>query len=87
MESIYPELALWGNKTECARTNIVFLPISEVSEGIVFLVTVSWNSVVTVYSTIIYSTEHGLSSVEKWNKAWPLREILKTSSKQNANVY
>ena len=30
MESIYIELALYGIKNECARTDTVFLPISEV---------------------------------------------------------
>ena len=35
MESIYPELALCGSKNECARTETVFSPISEVSEGTV----------------------------------------------------
>ena len=35
MESIYPELALCDSKKECARTDIVFFPISEVSDGTV----------------------------------------------------
>ena len=33
MESIYTELALYGSRNECARTNTVFLPISEVCDG------------------------------------------------------
>ena len=33
MESIYTELALYGMKNECARTDTVFLPISEVCNG------------------------------------------------------
>ena len=37
MESIYPELALCGIKNECARTDTVFFPISEVSKGTVSL--------------------------------------------------
>ena len=37
MESIYPELALCGSKHECARTDTVFLHLSEVSEGTVSL--------------------------------------------------
>ena len=37
MESIYTELALYGNKNECAMTDIVFLPISEVCNGTVSL--------------------------------------------------
>ena len=35
MESRYTELALNGSKNECARTDIVFLPISEVCDGAV----------------------------------------------------
>ena len=38
MESIYPELALCGRLNECARTDTVFPPISEVSEGTVSLI-------------------------------------------------
>ena len=37
MESIYPELALCGSKNECARTDTVFVHLSEVSEGTVSL--------------------------------------------------
>ena len=37
MESIYTELALYGSKNECARTDTVFLPISEVCDGTVSL--------------------------------------------------
>ena len=33
MESMYVELALYRNKNECARTDNVFFPISEVSDG------------------------------------------------------
>ena len=40
MQSIYPELALCGNKIVCAKTEIVFLPISEVSEGTVSLLNI-----------------------------------------------
>ena len=35
MESIYPELALSGSKILCTRTDTVFFPISEVSDGTV----------------------------------------------------
>ena len=38
MESIYTELALYGSKNECARTDNVFSPISEVCDGTVSLV-------------------------------------------------
>ena len=37
MESIYTELALYGSKNECARTDNVFSPISEVRDGTVSL--------------------------------------------------
>ena len=38
MESIYNEIALYGSKNECGRTDTVFLPISEVCDGTVSLV-------------------------------------------------
>ena len=37
MESKYTELDLYGSKNECARTDTVFLPISEVCDGKVSL--------------------------------------------------
>ena len=37
MEIIFNELALYGRKNECARTDNVFLPISEVCNGTVSL--------------------------------------------------
>ena len=37
MESIYTDLAPYGSKNVCARTDIVFLPISEVCDGTVSL--------------------------------------------------
>ena len=37
MESIYTELALYGSKNECARTDTIFLLISEVCNGKVSL--------------------------------------------------
>ena len=37
MVSVYPELPLWGSNYECARTDTVFFPISEVSKGTVSL--------------------------------------------------
>ena len=37
MESIYLELALYGSKNECTKTDIVFFPISAVWEGMVSL--------------------------------------------------
>ena len=37
MESIYTDLALYGRKKKCARTDTVFLPISEVCDSTVSL--------------------------------------------------
>ena len=37
MESVYTKLALFGTKKECARTDNVFSPISEVCNGTVSL--------------------------------------------------
>ena len=37
MESIYTELALYGSTNECAITDTVFLPVSEVCNGTVSL--------------------------------------------------
>ena len=37
MESIYTELALFGSTNDCARTDSVYLPISEVCNGTVSL--------------------------------------------------
>ena len=39
MESIYPELALCGSKNECARTDTVFFPISQVcTRGVTLII-------------------------------------------------
>ena len=37
MESIFTELAVYGSKNECARTDNVFSPIAEVCDGTVSL--------------------------------------------------
>ena len=37
MKGVYPKLALCGSKHECARSDIVFLHLSEVSKGMVSL--------------------------------------------------
>ena len=37
MESIHTELAHYGSKNECARTDTDFLPISEICDGTVSL--------------------------------------------------
>ena len=41
MESIYTELALYGSRNECTKTDNVFSPISEVCDGTVSLVVVN----------------------------------------------
>ena len=46
MESLYPELALFDSKHYCARTDIIFIPISEVSKGTVSLGDMVWNKIV-----------------------------------------
>ena len=35
MENIYTDLALYGSKNECVRNDAVFLPISQVCDGMV----------------------------------------------------
>ena len=41
MESIYTNLALYGNQNDCTGTHTVFLLISEVCDGMVSLVNYS----------------------------------------------
>ena len=54
MESIFTELALYRSKIECARTDNVFYPISEVRNGTVSLVKSSFCWVgLTVYWEMI----------------------------------
>ena len=40
MKSIYPELALYGDQIECARTDNAFFSMSEVCDGMVSLLTI-----------------------------------------------
>ena len=44
MESIYTNLALYGSKNECAKTDTVFLLISEVCNGTVIVVKTKTNN-------------------------------------------
>ena len=53
MKNIYTELALYGSKNECARTDTIFLPISEVCDGKVSL----WTSKETGDYTVCHSTK------------------------------
>ena len=70
MESIYPELALCGSQNECARTDTVFFPISEVSEG-----TVSLTNLIPLIraSTRRYSPLRGLT-YSSCGGLWPTAE-------------
>ena len=47
MESVYTKWAPYGIKNECARTDIVFFPISEVCDGTVSLSIVGWSQTST----------------------------------------
>ena len=52
MESIYTELALYGSRNECARTDTVLLPISEVFDGTVSLKKFS-NIIINMYYSYV----------------------------------
>ena len=51
IESMYTELALYGSKIECARTDNVFFPISEVCDGTVSLISI--NIIAVIINIII----------------------------------
>ena len=57
MESLYTKLDLYGSNIECARTDNIFSPISEVCVGTVFL---------EFYSHIfrIQSKQEGMQTVD-----------------------
>ena len=59
MESKYTEWALYGSKNVFARTDTVFLPISEVCDGKVSLIFFMKN--VVVYSSLILQAYHAHS--------------------------
>ena len=42
MEGIYTKLALYGSINDCARTDNVFLPISEVCNGTISLLKINF---------------------------------------------
>ena len=78
MESIYTELALYGSKNECARTDTVFAPISEVCHG-----TVSLKSFLCLLSLILhYYAIHKVECVPFYSKClfciWVLLYIVAT---------
>ena len=50
MESTYTKLALYGSKNECARTDAVFLPISEVCNDTVSLLKLFYRDTVPLKS-------------------------------------
>ena len=49
MQSIYIELALYGRKLECARTDNVFSPISEVCDGTRSLIIANLHNSITIW--------------------------------------
>ena len=66
MESIFTELALYCIKNECARTNTVFLPTTEVCDGTVSLDVVDGKGLTNIYnrqiqgqSNLFYSNKNG----------------------------
>ena len=54
MESIFTELALYGSKNDCARTETVFLPISKVLDRSVSIIKGATNSRISdqIYTNI-----------------------------------
>ena len=42
MDSLIPELVIYGSKNECARTNTLLLPLAQVSTGEVSLISKCW---------------------------------------------
>ena len=44
MESPNPEFALYGSKNLCAKTNMLFIPLSEVNTGAVSLAHLNFSS-------------------------------------------
>ena len=62
MESIYTELALYGSKNECARTDTVLLPTSEVCDCTISLNNI-WQEVVKL--TLAHSVMRCSSEVVK----------------------
>ena len=65
MESIYTELALYVSKDECARTDDVFSPISEVCDGTVSLI---YDFISNLLSDLI----------SDFGKCPPTRKLMKT---------
>ena len=58
MESIYAELAFYGSARKCAKTDTVFLPISEDCDGTVSLenaLYLHYMHYMTLYYTIVYN--------------------------------
>ena len=69
MESIYTELALYGSKNECARTDNVYFPISEVCNGRVSLVNMLPLERYVLKEIVLIA----LLQNESWNKYLMLR--------------
>ena len=54
MESIYTELALYGSKKQCAKTDTVFLPISEVCNCTVSLINKQYLVIPQLFNTKLH---------------------------------
>ena len=72
MKSIYPELALYGGKIECARTDNAFFPLSEVCDGTVSLA--NWKTlkvkkgILLIKFKILQNDLNGQKYFQKWRK-------------------
>ena len=64
MESIYTELALYGSTNKCARTDTVFLPISEVCNGTVSLTTMKETSMSHDYMQMVHALTKSIGYFE-----------------------
>ena len=67
MESIFNELALYGSKNECARTDNVFSPISEVCDVMFFDRPGVAGAVLQTASLLINSLSEGGNCTEWWS--------------------
>ena len=57
IKSIYPDLAFYSSKNECARTDIVFFPISQVcSRGVTLLKSFRILNVLSLHNVVYCMT-------------------------------
>ena len=84
MESIYTELALYGSKIECARTDNAFFPLSEVCDGTVSLA--NWKTlkvkkgILLIKVKSIQNDLNGQKYFQKWPKGSKWVNIYQNSS-------